>query len=212
MRHYWLGKLRGGWQPPLFGFCKPIPTFILRTRVHRMYKSRCTRIGEVKAANFIGLVVLGFVACNSTPKRTRYIFDSGTTGWVKITYDSPDAPQLPVEDGFTVVRIRQYLKVSTSSPMNSSWEGSEFYYQGPDGKRVRLSSKKDDKQRRLWALEKTAAADTDQETFFVGKPEQFTSHMSAGPDELRTGQGDAEPIDLNKAFEEPPKVSATPPK
>jgi hypothetical protein len=132
----------------------------------------------VKAGKLIGLAALGLTACgHSQSKSTRYVIDSGASGWVKITYDRKDAPELPVEDGFIVVRISPDMKVVTRSHMNPAWDGSEFYYQSPDGKRVRLSSK-DDNKRRLWALEKTSDSDGDREVFFVGKPEQFTQASS----------------------------------
>src|SRR5664279_4274576 len=128
----------------------------------------------MKAAKLIGLAGLAMIACgHPQPKPARYILASGASGWVKITYNRPDAPELPVEDGFAIIRIPANLKIATRSPRNPSWDGSEFYYQGPDGKRVRLSSK-DDAQRRLWGLEKSSNTDGDYDIFFVGKQEQFT--------------------------------------
>jgi hypothetical protein len=74
--------------------------------------------------------------------------------------------------GLTACSHTQHRKVSTRSRMNPAWDGSEFYYRHPDGKRVRLSSR-DDSQRRLWGLEKTSDSEGDREAFFVGKQEQF---------------------------------------
>jgi hypothetical protein len=144
----------------------------------------------VKPAVFISLAVLAITACNRVQpaKPVRYIINSGTAGWVRITYNRSDAPQLPVEDGFAVVRIPQDMSFATRSRMNPSWDGSEFYYQGPDGKRQRLSSK-DDAQRRLWGLEKTSDDKGDREVFFVGKPEQFTQVFKAAGD---MGSGNVE--------------------
>ena len=128
------------------------------------------------------------------PKATRYIIDSGASGWVKITYNRPDAPELPVEEGFAVVRLPQDLRISTRNRMNPSWEGSEFYYQSPDGKRVHLTST-EDPQRRLWALEKTSDTDGDREVFFVGKEEQFTPASGATRETVRrlSGSPSAQP-------------------
>ena len=110
---------------------------------------------------------------------------AGGVGWVKVIYNVPDAPELPVEDGFVVVRVPLGGKIVTRSRMNPSWNDSEFYYQSPDGKRERLSSKDDD-NRRLWGMEKTFdnQRDTrnDQEVFFVGKQEDFTRLFKASGD------------------------------
>jgi hypothetical protein len=123
----------------------------------------------------IVIVVAGFclAACSHAPNASRYIIDGRTTGWVKVIYNRPDAPPLPVENGYAVVRISQNPLVVTGSPMNPSWEKSEFYYRLPDGKMVMLSSA-DDKNRLLWGMEKTSDQDGDREVFFVGGEEHFT--------------------------------------
>lgn len=147
-------------------------------------------------------VVLGLTGCSRLEHRkpVRYILDSGATGWVKITYNRSDAPKLPVEDGHTVVRISSDLHVVTSSPMNSTWEGSEFYYRRPDGQLIKLSSEDND-QRRLWGLEKTSNRQGDREVFFVGRQQQFTQVYAATGD-LGTGllQEKAPEQDLHADF------------
>jgi hypothetical protein len=122
----------------------------------------------------IGWAALGLTACSHSQasRPTRYILKSGASGWVKIIYNRSDAPELPVQDGFAVVNVLPDMVIRTRSPMNSTWDGSEFYYQTPDGKRVKLSSK-DDAQRLLWGLDKTSDSNGDRESFFVGKDSEF---------------------------------------
>ena len=155
----------------------------------------------MEAAKLLGLVLLGLTACSHAPKPTRYILEGGSAGWVKVTYNTPDAPSLPVEDGFTVVHLSSSLHLITSSPMNPSWDNAEFYYQTKDGKRVRLSAK-DDNRRRLWGLEKVSDNTGDRELFFVGKQDQFT-HMGTAAGDMGTGQWQASSPDPNSAFDIP---------
>jgi len=102
-------------------------------------------------------------------------------GWVKIAYNRSDGKELAVENGHAVILIPDNLKVTTRNRMNKSWEGSEFYYKGADGKLVRLSSKDGD-QRMLWGLEKTSDSDGDREVFFVGPQKDFTKVFNAEGD------------------------------
>jgi hypothetical protein len=151
-------------------------------------------------AYLIGVVALALTlvitGCGheSPPKGTRYILNNGTTGWVRITYNRSDAAPLPVKEGFVVARIAQDLKLSTRMQMSPSWDDSEFYYQGSDGKLVRLSTK-DDSQRTIWGLDKNADSAGDHETFFVGNQEQFAhlSRMSRMTGSLGTSLSQASP-------------------
>jgi hypothetical protein len=148
----------------------------------------CTKIGTVKATKLIVTLALGLAACSQPPsnKPVRYLIDKGTTGWVKVTYNRQEAPELAVQDGFVVVHLTAMdLNVNTRSLMNPSWDGSEFYYQSPDGKRERLSSA-DNNKRRLWAMEKTSDSGGDREVFFVGSEDQL-NHKPGSGSEMGTG-------------------------
>ncbi len=105
-----------------------------------------------------------------------YIIDSGRTGWVKIVYDRPEEKELPVQNGFAIAHLGADLKLFTRNRMNPSWDRSEFYYQGPDEKRVRLSSTDGD-GRRVWAQEKTSDAEGERDGFFVGNQEEFSASL-----------------------------------
>ena len=148
----------------------------------------------MRGGSFFVLSLLGIAACSlGAPKPVRYVLPSGTVGWVKIAYDRSDGKELAVENGHAVMLISDSLKVTTRNRMNKSWEGSEFYYKGADGKLVRLSSKDGD-QRMLWGLEKTSDSDGDREVFFVGKQGDFTKVFNASGD-MGTGLLDAKPPD-----------------
>jgi hypothetical protein len=153
----------------------------------------------VKAARVIGLAACGLAACTHAPQATRYIIESGTTGWVKIKYNRGDAPALPVETGLAVVRVSRDLTIDTKNAMQPSWEKSEFYLRGRDGRMVRLSTTTDDDHRQLWGMEKISDSDGDREVFFVGSPEKFTN---AGRVRNFTPSADAHPESVNAARRE----------
>ncbi|HEY3841346.1 MAG TPA: hypothetical protein VGL72_32470 [Bryobacteraceae bacterium] len=136
----------------------------------------------MKAVRLSILAFSGLLACgHSRPKVTRYILPDGTAGWVKIAYNRSDSPELPIENGAAVVRIPGNMKVATRTAMTSDWNAAEFYYQKSNGQLERLATQ-GEQQRRLWAMEKTSTSDGDQESFFVGKPDQFTKVYKTGND------------------------------
>jgi len=147
----------------------------------------------MKAVTLVVLLIMGLCACSHAPKATRYILDSGTTGWVKIKYNRVDAPELPVENGFAIVRISQDLTVSTRNRMNSSWDRAEFYYRTSAGKLKPLRTA-DNEQRQLWALEKITDGEGEREVFFVGEQELFTSGGKLRGDHSR-GSMNSSPVE-----------------
>jgi hypothetical protein len=143
------------------------------------------------ATSVIVLALTVLTGCGSAtqkPVPTIYIIDSGRTGWVKVLYNVHDEKELPVQNGFAVAHLGQDLKLFTRSRMNPSWDGAQFYYQTPDGKRVRLSPA-DEPSRRIWAQDKTTDAQGEREAFFVGSPEELSATLTSG----ETGGGLVKP-------------------
>ena len=170
------------------------------------------------AAIVVGLAVVSLTGCGSRSSQrqkaapTIYILESGKTGWVKIVYNRADEAELPAQNGFVVARIGQDLKLFTRSRMNPSWDGSQFYYQAPGGKRVRLSSA-DNGSRLIWAQEKITDADGGHETFFVGKEQQLSGNLHSAwnggflappKDSGKTGKPE-KPPDMGKVLTELPR-------
>jgi hypothetical protein len=128
----------------------------------------------------IGVALTVLTGCGSAtrkPAPTVYIIDSGRTGWVKVLYNVHDEKELPVQNGFALAQLGQDLKLFTRSRMSPSWDGAQFYYQTPDGKRVRLSPA-DDPSRRIWAQDKTTDSEGERESFFVGSQEELSASLS----------------------------------
>ena len=121
----------------------------------------------------------GLAGCGHTPKVTRYILDKGTVGFVKVVYSQEGSSPLPVENGFAVVQIPASLIRITSNLMNPSWDGSEFYYRGVDGKLERLTTADND-QRKIWGREKISDGEGSREMFFVGTQREFSRGVHGG--------------------------------
>jgi hypothetical protein len=167
--------------------------------------------------SIVVFVVVGLTGCSAQPPKpqktvpTIYIIDSGRTGWVKVIYNRPDEKELPVENGFAVAHLGQDLKLFTRSRMNQSWDGSQFYYQTADGKRVRLSSA-DNAERLIWAQDKTSDDKGEREDFYVGSQEELSRDLKtpslAGDGLLQppaAAPGTAEQRDARDAVTQMPK-------
>lgn len=69
----------------------------------------------------------------------RYIFVPQFSGKVKITYNVPDAPELPVEDGVRIVEVPPSGLLETSSPILYGTAHDEFYRRMMGGGEERLT-------------------------------------------------------------------------
>ncbi len=103
--------------------------------------------------------------------------DAGQTGWVKIFYNHPDEKALPVENGFAIVRVDQDLKLYTRSRMNTTWDGSKFYSQTADGKRVPLQVLQKGPPASSGDKIKSTDQAGDHEDFFVGGQQDFPRNL-----------------------------------
>lgn len=63
-----------------------------------------------------------------TPKRNRYLIPQGYAGWLCVTYKIVGAADLPVEDGFRVVRFPATGSVETLFEGLPGKYKDEFYY------------------------------------------------------------------------------------
>jgi hypothetical protein len=126
------------------------------------------------------LLVCVLTACSGDSARpafakpTIYLVDDGGTGWVRIIYNQKNAGELPIENNFVIARIPRGGRLLTRSRMNPSWDGSEFFYMSAEGKRIPLQAD-GEKDRRIWAKEKTSDPKGDHEDFFIGTEAQASN-------------------------------------
>src|SRR6202023_3244609 len=72
---------------------------------------------------------------NATPRSLRFLISEGHTGWVRVEFEVPDAPPLPVEAGKTVLRIPPSGILQTSSPEQYGWAKDEYFFYSSTGSR-----------------------------------------------------------------------------
>ena len=71
----------------------------------------------------------------NTPKRNRYFIPESYAGWLCIRYAVPNAPALPIEDGFRVVRFNSTGVVETSDEGMPGKLRDEYFVYSPQGMR-----------------------------------------------------------------------------
>lgn len=75
----------------------------------------------------IGIGIAVFLDA-ALPKRHRYLIPEGFAGWLCVSYKIPAAADLPIEDGFRVVRFPSTGIVETSFEGLPGKYQDEFYY------------------------------------------------------------------------------------
>ena len=121
--------------------------------------------------------MLGLTSCQEERRRpTRYLIPDGYVGWVRIDYKVKEAPALPVEDGFYVVKFPSDGHLRTSSQIEYGWAQDEYYYvSGSDRKLLKLTGW--GKGGMIWGGFNGSQQGIDEtyEGVFIGTEEQFKS-------------------------------------
>ena len=106
----------------------------------------------------------------SAPERTpcKYLIPDGYVGWVRITYEVPEADPVPVLDGHRVFKFPDSGVIDTRSSVELGTVSDLFYYVTADGQLGPLSRDLDGGM--IWGGYNSGSA---HEGFFVGTQEQF---------------------------------------
>jgi len=87
--------------------------------------------------NFIRLAVaivalstlMGSTGCQAKERRpNRYLLPDGYVGWVRVNYRIKGAPELPIEDGYYLLRIPMTGLLDTCSEGEEGAAIDEYYY------------------------------------------------------------------------------------
>ena len=107
---------------------------------------------------------------------SRYLVPDGYVGWVRVEYNVPGAPLLPMEDGRFVLRFPPKPFLQTSSPEHFGWAKDAFFYYH-DGSLRPLAQSGRGGGGQVWGRingEATTLTGRHQyEEFFVGSEQQF---------------------------------------
>lgn len=132
----------------------------------------------ITCALALGLLALLNVA-GSSPLRDKYpyrfLIPEGYVGWVRIDFNVKDAPPLPVEDGFYVVKIPDTGRLKTSL-QDTLTRRDEFYYFADDTKYPLSINSQNPTcmiQQRFWGPPLGHATPNHYRYFFVGPREIY---------------------------------------
>jgi hypothetical protein len=67
-------------------------------------------------------------ACQKQRRPERFLIPNGYVGWVKIYFEIPNAPALPLEDGHYLFNIPSTGVLKTSSKLEEGVASDEFFY------------------------------------------------------------------------------------
>jgi hypothetical protein len=150
-----------------------------------IFPEQTRRPSKIAVSVVTFLLVIGWVAWfsvsprNSTPRSLRFLISEGHTGWVRVEFEVPGAPPLPVEAGKTVLRIPPSGVLETSSPEQYGWAKDEYFFYSSTGSRRLPDS---GPQRLIWGKINGEASGTSgkrkYEEFFVGNQQQFKEQIN----------------------------------
>ena len=91
-----------------------------------------------KFAETAALVIILQIASISIYAQTRplpyrFLIPEGYVGWIRVDFNVPDAPQLPVEDGFYIFKFPETGRLQTSSGDVVESRRNEFLYYSAEG-------------------------------------------------------------------------------
>ena len=124
------------------------------------------------------LSMLGTTACQIKERRpNRYLIPEGYVGWVRVNYRIKDAPVLPIEDSFYVLKFPADGVINTASEGEEGFASDEYYYYDENADRQRIRNANDDGL--IWggvafgSLSARGKEPTKYSEFFVGTKQQF---------------------------------------
>jgi Family of unknown function (DUF6843) len=140
-------------------------------------------VGALTLVLVIGLALwLGMSARNSTRPALRFLIPDGYTGWIRIEFEVPGAPPLPMEGGQYILKIPPDGILRTSSGHQYGWAKDHYYYYSAQGTRPLPDS---GSAALIWGKingEGSGAAGKQQyEELFVGTKDQFKNQVLTKP-------------------------------
>jgi hypothetical protein len=111
---------------------------------------------------------------------SRFLIPSGYVGWVRVTYQIPNAPPLPREGKYLLVKVDRDGSLQTSTDLPSGWARDQFFYYS-ENTRQALSNAGWCKGGMIWGevAEPDGKLGTIQK-FFVGNEDQFRAEVDPG--------------------------------
>ena len=111
---------------------------------------------------------------------SRFLIPSGYVGWVRVTYQIRNAPPLPREGKYLLVKINNDGSLQTSTDLPAGWARDQFFYYSGNTRQA-LSNAGWCKGGMIWG--EVAEPDGKSRTiqkFFVGNEDQFRVEVDPG--------------------------------
>ena len=107
----------------------------------------------------------------------RVLIPTGYEGWIRVYYDVPNAPPLPVEGGKQVVRVPPNGVVRTSSHHDSRYGEDEYFYSRSDGTLSKLPTEGvQDSPSALVHSHLFQSSQSPVHVFFIGPKAELKNH------------------------------------
>ncbi len=143
-------------------------------RPARIFVGVATLILLIGVGAWFKINVVSTNARNPNPRSFRFLIPEGYSGWVRVEFEIPDAPLLPVEGGQTVLEIPPSGTLRTSSPEQYGWARDEYVFYSTRGIQPLADS---GPGRLIWGKingeESSHSGTRKYEEFFVGTQQQF---------------------------------------
>jgi hypothetical protein len=89
------------------------------------------------ALSLILLLALTSATCQKPARRAnRYLIPDGYVGWVRVDYKIKNAPALPIEEGYYLIKFSPTGRVQTSTDMEEGYALDQYYYYRGDDKHL----------------------------------------------------------------------------
>jgi hypothetical protein len=161
---------------------RPTPTGDASTWLFPKTTSRSLQIvvGLCTVALFAALGAWpAFGTHNYGRRSARFLIPEGYVGWVRVEFQSGDAPPVPVENGEYIFQIPSSGLLKTSSSEQYGWAKDRYFYNSKNGVRRLPDSGRE--QSLIWGKlngqESTSRGSRTYEEFFVGTEQQFKEQI-----------------------------------
>jgi hypothetical protein len=159
------------------------PANLRRSWIFPDTASRSTRIvvAALTIAMLTGLAFwLGSSTRYSAHRASRFLIPDGYTGWIRVEFEAPGAPPLPMQNGQYILKIPADGILRTSSPEQYGWAQDHYYYDSAQGVRALPESGQAELVwGRINAEASAASGKRKYEEFFVGTAQQFRDQMKS---------------------------------
>jgi len=158
-----------------------VPTWIFPERTNRparKFIGITTFILLIAAGAWLNINGVNPNAKNSAPRSFRFLIPEGYRGWVRVEFEIPGAPALPMEAGHAVLKIPPSGSLTTSSHEQYGWARDSYFVYSNSGMRPIPDT---GPARLIWGKingeEKGSSGIRKYEEFFVGTEREYKEQV-----------------------------------